>query len=306
MTVSISNLEEIRIFNQVVKSKGFSAAADVLQLPVNLVSRRVASLEQQLGVRLLNRTTRQISLTDEGQILFTRSAHLLAEFDQLAKDISQTQESITGAVRIAVRTTTVEFGVVEKLAELIKKHPQLEIQLFVSDEAVDLIQEGIDLALVIGDLPDSSLAAKRIGDVIFCLCAAPGYIPDTQLIQLPEDLLKFNYILSWQKQFASQLKLQHQDGTQVLITPRSRFKSNDVRTRARAILAGIGIGSLPLAEAVTKIDEGQLVQILPQYSLPAIPVWCVKAPQKREDPRLRLIEDLLTKLVASMNSNKKD
>lgn len=303
MSVSINNLEEIRVFNQVVKSKGFSAAADVLQLPVNIVSRRVASLEQQLGVKLLNRTTRQISLTDEGQILFNRSAELLAGFDKLAREINQGQETIAGAIRIAVRTTTVEFGIVEKLAELVAQHSQLEIQLFVSDEPVDIVQEGIDLALVIGELPDSSLAAKRIGEVIFCLCAATNYISDTRLIQTPEDILKFNYILSWQKQSPSQLKLRAKDGSEVLITPKSRFKSNDVRTRARAVFAGIGIGTLPFAEALSKIKTGQLVQILPDYSLPAIPVWCVKAPEKRDDPRLRLIEDLLTQLVASMNSD---
>ncbi|MBK8188530.1 MAG: LysR family transcriptional regulator [Cellvibrio sp.] len=252
MTASINNLEEIRIFNQVVKSKGFSAAADVLQLPVNLISRRVASLEQQLGVKLLNRTTRQISLTDEGQLLFNRSADLLAGFDKLANDINQNQATISGAIRLAVRTTTVEFGIVEKLAELVQQHSQLEIQLFVSDEPIDIVQEGIDLALVIGDLPDSSLAAKRIGDVIFCLCAASSYISDPTMIQSPDDLLKFNYILSWQKQTPSQLKLCAKNGTEVLITPKSRFKSNDVRTRARAIVSGIGIGTLPYAEAITK------------------------------------------------------
>lgn len=300
--MSFNNLDEIRIFNQVVLSKGFSAASAVLRIPTAIVSRKVAALESQLGIKLLNRTTRKISLTQEGELLFNRSIELLHHFDSLAKELTKTQTDICGIIRIAVRTTTVEFGLLDAITALLAEHPSLEIQLLVSDTPRDIVAEGIDLALVIGDLPDSLLVAKKIGAVVFCLCAAPKYLADSACIATPEQLVDYNYILPWQRKSDFSLSLRHYNGDIIQITPNSRFQSNDVRTRAAAVYAGLGIGALPIAEVEQKIADGKLVRVLPEYTLPFIPVWCVKAKEKKDDPRLRLIEDVLTMVITKMGS----
>jgi DNA-binding transcriptional LysR family regulator len=300
--MSFNNLDEIRIFNQVVLSKGFSAASEILRVPTNIVSRKVASLENQLGVKLLNRSTRKISLTSEGELLFNRSVELLQHFDALAKDLTKTQTDICGTIRLAVRTTTVEFGLLNAITALLAEHPSLEIQLLVSDTPRDIVGEGIDLALVIGDLPNSLLVAKKIGEVVFCLCAAPQYLADSASITTPEQLTHYNYILPWQKKLDFRLSLRHKNGDITQITPQSRFQSNDVRTRAAAVYAGLGIGALPIAEVEKKAEEGKLVRVLPDHTLPFIPVWCVKAKEKKDDPRLRLIEDVLVKVITKMGS----
>ncbi|MFO1388383.1 LysR family transcriptional regulator [Cellvibrio sp.] len=300
--MGFNNLEEIRIFNQVVLSKGFSAASEILRIPTNIVSRKVAALENQLGVKLLNRTTRKISLTSEGDLLFNRSIELLQHFDSLAQELSKTQTDICGTIRIAVRTTTVEFGLLDAITHLLTEHSSLEIQLIVSDTPRDIVGEGIDLALLIGELPDSLLVAKKIGEVVFCLCAAPKYLAASTSITTPEQLTHYNYILPWQKKLDFRLSLRHKNGDITQITPQSRFQSNDVRTRAAAVYAGLGVGALPIAEVKKKAEEGKLVRVLPDYTLPFISVWCVKAKEKKDDPRLRLIEDALIKVVAKMGS----
>lgn len=300
--MSFNNLDEIRIFNQVVLSKGFSAASEILRIPTNIVSRKVAALENQLGVKLLNRTTRKISLTSEGELLFNRSIELLQHFDALANELSKTQTDIRGTIRMAVRTTTVEFGLLDAITALLAEHSSLEIQLLVSDTPRDIVGEGIDLALLIGDLPDSLLVAKKIGEVVFCLCAAPQYLANSTGVTTPQQLTNYNYILPWQKKLDFRLSLRHKNGDVIQITPSSRFQSNDVRTRAAAVYAGLGIGALPIAEVEKNTREGKLVRVLPDYTLPFIPVWCVKAKEKKDDPRLRLIEDVLVKVITKMGS----
>jgi LysR family transcriptional regulator, regulator for bpeEF and oprC len=300
--MSFNNLDELRIFNQVVASGGFTAAAAALKLPTNIVSRKIAALEKQLGVRLLHRTTRKISLTAEGKILVERATQMLRDFDLLEAELTHTRATISGVIKLAVRTTTVESGLVEALHKLLQQYPQLEVHLFVSDEPLDIVGAGIDLALMIGDLPDSSLVAKKIGDVIFCLCASPNYIKTVGSVQTIADLAQHNYIFSWQKKSNSTLVLRHKDGTLFSFAPPSRFQSNDVRARAHAVYAGIGIGALPLAEVVEQARRGKLCRVLGDYTLPIIPVWSVKSKERKDDPKLRLLEDMLQQILMKMSA----
>lgn len=300
--MSFNNLDEIRIFNQVVSSSGFTAAAIALKLPTNIVSRKIASLEKRLGTRLLNRTTRKISLTTEGKLLFERSSELLQEFDNLEVELTKTKLDVSGIIRVAVRTTTIEFGLLDFLSELLIEYKELEIHLVVSDSSPDIVGSAIDVALMIGDLPDSSLIAKKIGEVVFCLCAAPKYIANSGEVKRIEDLENHEYILPWQKRSGYKLKLQGRDGSIISLKPNSRFQSNDVRTRAEAVYAGLGIGAVPLTEVIKQSKEGKLVRILPEFILPPIPVWSVKSKKKKNDQKIQLIENILQLVVLEMGS----
>lgn len=292
--MSLDNLQDIRFFNQVVRSQGFTAAANILQLPVNKISRRVAQLEARMGVRLLNRTTRKLSLTVEGSILFERSQGLLIEFDTLEEELTKGASLLTGTVRIAVRTPTIEFGFVEELTKELKALDNLIVQLIVRDEPIDFIAEGIDLALMINDLPDSSLIQKKLGDVIFVLCAAPDYFRHQSFVQNPDELELHHFISPLKKHPQNSLTLRHIKGkTNSVHNISPQFQSNDIRARAHAIYAGMGIGNLPIAEVLQGIKNGSLVHVLPEYSLKPIPVWSLKTADRKNDPRLKLIEKLL-------------
>ena len=292
--MSLDNLQDIRLFNQVVRSQGFTAAANILQLPVNKISRRIAQLENRMGVRLLNRTTRKLSLTEEGSILFERSQRLLMEFDTLEEELTNGANQLKGIVRIAVRTPTIEFGFVEELTRELSALDDLIVQLIVRDEPIDLIAEGVDLALMINDLPDSSLIQKKLGDVIFALCAAPAYFHHQESVQSPDELELHRFISPLKKYPQNSLTLRHvkkKTNSSHKINP--QFQSNDIRARARAIYAGLGIGNLPIAEVIKGTKNGSLVHVLPEYSLKPISVWSLKTADRKNDPRLKLIEKLL-------------
>jgi LysR family transcriptional regulator for bpeEF and oprC len=292
--MSIDNLQDLRLFNQVVRSQGFTAAAKVLQHPVNMISRRIALLEKNIGTRLLNRTTRKISLTPEGQVLFDRSQSLLEAFDDLKEDIVGADKPLSGTIRIVVRTTTIEFGFVEGLTEELINLEALNVQLIVRDEPIDYVAEGIDLALVINDLPDSSMIQKKLGEVSFALCASPNYIKRKGAIESPNDLDHHHFVSPLNARHQHSLTLREKgkrSSNKYKITP--QFQSNNIRARTRAIYSGLGIGRLPIAEIRKGQKEGTLIPILPQYVLPPIPVWSLKTSDRRNDPRLKLIEKLL-------------
>ncbi|MBV1881514.1 MAG: LysR family transcriptional regulator [Pseudomonadales bacterium] len=292
--MSLDNLQDIRLFNQVVRSQGFTAAANILQLPVNRVSRRVAQLESRMGVRLLNRTTRKLSLTVEGGILFERSQRLLIEFDSLEEELTKGANRLTGIVRIAVRTPTIEFGFVEELTAELSALDNLTVQLIVQDDPIDFVAEGVDLALMINDLPDSSLIRKKLGDVLFGLCAAPNYFLNREWVQNPDELEYHHFISPLKKYPQNSLSLRRtkkKSNSVYKINP--QFQSNDIRARARAIYAGLGIGNLPIAEVLAGVKNGSLVHVLPEYTLKPISVWSLKTADRRNDRRLKLIEKLL-------------
>ena len=292
--MGLDNLQDIRLFNQVVRSQGFTAAANILQLPVNKVSRRVAQLEGRMGVRLLNRTTRKLSLTVEGRLLFERSQSLLIEFNALEDELTRGVELLAGTVRIAVRTPTIEFGFVEELSRRLSTLDDLIVQLIVRDEPVDFVVEGIDLALMINELPDSSLIQKKLGDVIFALCAAPDYFRHHDFPQHPDDLEFHRFVAPLKKYPQNSVILRHIKKRTIhahKINP--QFQSNDIRARARAIYAGLGIGNLPIAEVQQGVESGSLVHVLPEFTLKPVSVWSLKMADRKNDRRLQLIEDLL-------------
>ncbi|MBV1907605.1 MAG: LysR family transcriptional regulator [Pseudomonadales bacterium] len=292
--MSLDNLQDIRFFNQVVRSQGFTAAANILQLPVNKVSRRVSQLENRMGVRLLNRTTRKLSLTAEGSVLFERSQRLLIEFDTLEEKLTNGAKLLTGTVRIAVRTPTVEFGFVEELSKELRTLDNLIVQLIVRDEPIDFIAEGIDLALMINDLPDSSLVQKKLGDVIFALCAAPDYFRGQNILQNPDELEIHHFISPLKKYPQNSLTLRHiKKKANRVYKIKPQFQSNDIRARARAIYAGLGVGNLPIAEVLNGVKDRSLVHVLPDYTLKPISVWSLKTADRKNDRRLQLIEKLL-------------
>ncbi len=299
--MGLDNLQDIRFFNQVVRSQGFTAAAQVLQLPVNMISRRVALLEHRLEVCLLNRTTRKISLTEEGEILFERSQILLEGFESLYQNLTKTENAISGTIRVAVRTATIEFGFIEDLSAELKKFEHLKIQLIVSDDPIDFVADGLDLALMIHDLPDSSLIQKKLGEVVFSLCAAPDYLQNNDKINTPDDLAQHRFISPLKKYPQTSVILRKKGRRKDQSYPiNPQLQANDIRTRAAAIYAGIGIGNLPTTEIIRGEKEGRLVHILPEFILRPIPIWSLKTVARKNDPRLQLIEKLLIKVGKRM------
>lgn len=275
----LKNLGDVRVFVQVVGSNGLSSAARVLGVPANTVSRTLTRLEADLGVRLLQRTTRSLSLTEEGRAFHEQALQLLAHVDEAESAVRRRSSGLSGLVRMSVRTTTVQFDLVPELTHLLEAHSTLRLQLVVTDDEVDLVSAGLDLALRVGALADSFLVSRHIGDVTFVMAATPGYLKHRGVPRTPADLAAHECVraLGARPQTTWTLKANGRDSVEAQVS--GRFECNDVRAQAAAVYAGFGIGLRPAGEVRRAAREGTLRRVLPEWQLAPIPVRVVLPPR---------------------------
>jgi DNA-binding transcriptional LysR family regulator len=300
--MALENLADVAVFVQVADSSGLSAAARVLGIPPNTVSRTLARLEGALGVRLMARTTRALNLTDEGRAFYEQATELLEAARRAEEAVGGDAEELSGLVRIAVRTTTVQFSFVPDLLRLLGEHPHLQVQLLVVDDDVDLVALGLDLALRIGGQPDSSLRIRSLGEVTFVLAAAPVYLKGAGIPEKPEELTQHECIRQ-QVGPKSAWNLCGPRGKQVSVLVGGRFGCRDVRTQRDAIYSGFGIGLRPLGEVQRAQLTGELERVLPRWSLEAIPVYALQPPRRANLRRARAVDaiiELIERAIARM------
>lgn len=297
----LESLEELRVFVQVVDSGGFTGAAQTLGSTTNAVSRLIARLESRLQVRLLSRTTRRVASTDEGRKLYEHALRLLRAADEAEQALRPHSGLLEGTVRVAVRTTTVQFGFVHDMAALLARNPDLRVQLIVSDTDMDLAADGIDVALRVGELADSAYRGHPLGSVVFVPAAAPSYFEERARPTQPEELVQHECIRAL---------MQRPQLTWRLIGPRSRvveanvsgrFECGDVRAQAEAVYSGLGIGLRPAGEVRTAVAAGKLERVLPGWSMAPLAVHALLSPQRshnaRTDAVLALLKDAVLRMV---------
>lgn len=295
MSMALENLSDVAVFVQTVDSKGLSAAARVLAIPPNTVSRTLSRLETALGARLLARTTRSIRLTDEGRAFYERAIELLRVARRAEEAVADDSGDPSGLVRVAVRTTTVQFGFLPDLLVLLNSYPRLQVQLVVLDDDVDLISHGLDLALRIGSQPDSSLRIKSLGAVHFALAARPSYLDRVGRPKAPEDLAELECVVQ-QTGTMSAWNLVGPRGKQRSVLVSGRFGSRDVQTQRDAIYSGFGIGLRPTGEIRRAETSGELERVLPHWALQPISVYAVTPPQRPSQRRARTV-DAVARLI---------
>ncbi|HEY6881427.1 MAG TPA: LysR family transcriptional regulator [Polyangiales bacterium] len=300
----LNSIGDIRVFVQVVGSNGLSAAGRVLGIPANTVSRTLTRLEDDLGVRLLQRTTRSLSLTEEGRAFHEQALQLLASVDEAESVVRRRSSGLSGLVRVAVRTTTVQFDLVPELTTLLEAHPTLRVQLVVTDDEIDLVSAGLDLALRVGALADSHLASRHLGDVAFVLAATGGYLKQHGTPKRPADLTAHECVRALGARPQTTWTLEAKGKKHVEARVGGRFECNDVRAQAAAIYAGFGIGLRPAGEVRRAVREGTLVHVLPEWQLAPIPVRVLLPPRGTGGARAaatREVIALLRKVVARMS-----
>jgi len=293
----LDNLDEVRVFVQVGDSGGFSAAGRVLNLTTNLVSRRIARLEDRLGVRLLHRTTRRTSLTEEGRQFHERAIRLLEAADEAAAAVARRASALEGRVRVAVRSTFVEYGFVEELVHFLEAHRGLTAQLLVTDEPIDLVGEGVDLAVQIGELPDSSLVSRGVGEVRIVLAAAPAYLERRGRPRGPADLARHECLRRLGRRPEASWTLVGPDGRETVASTGGRLECDDSAAQTRALYAGFGVGLRPAGEVRRAVAGGSLVHILPRYHVAPVPVRVVMPPRRARVPRVSAMIELVRAVV---------
>lgn len=285
----------MQAYCQVVKAGSFSAAARDLNLSKVLVSRYVSELEGILGVRLLQRTTRKMSVTAEGQAYFERSLAVIQDVAELEDSIKNKPGAVSGKLRLSAPT---EAFSVEHLMPLIgefaQANPKVEFDIEMSDRYTDIVDEGYDLAIRIGKLKDSSLIARKLAEMEVILCASPKYIAHNSPVATPEDLRGHTHIVDSNFLNGANWPFKRLE-TLVNIKPKASFLVNN-SPAARALLQqGLGIGVCPSFTVREQLDNGDLVHLLPDWELSKGGIYAVYSHRKHLSAKVSsFIEALIT------------
>jgi DNA-binding transcriptional LysR family regulator len=292
----MGKLEEMAAFLRTAEAQSFTAAAQRLGLSKSMVSQRVADLEQRLGVRLLNRTTRRLSLTEAGQAFLEGCGRALREVEEAEEAAGRHGNALRGTLRIAAPLSFALLHLRPAMLDFMTAHPQLEVYLDMDDRVVDLIQGGYDMALRIGRLPDSSLIARRLAPIRTVVCASPAYLAAHGRPLHPTELSTHECLI-----YTGTARSDHWsfriDGRWVAIAVRGRLQANNGDLLLSAAIAGYGIVLLPSFIVGAALERGDLVCLLDSFAAPDAAIHAVYPPSRRIPQRVRAFSDFLDERI---------
>jgi DNA-binding transcriptional LysR family regulator len=292
------DLEALGVFVKVAELASFTRAADHLGMPKARASARVARLEADLGVRLLQRTTRTVRLTPDGEQLIARAKRLVAEAEEVGA-MFQGGRALRGVVRLDLPNTTARDVVIPRLPELVAAHPHLALQLSTTDRRVDVVREGFDLVLRIGTLTASGLMAQRLGVLTMANCASPGYLRRHGVPASVADLGAHLLVHYAQTFGRDEPAFEHRAGAGYAEVPmRSIITVNSADAYRTAAIAGLGIIQLPRLGARADLEAGRLVEVLPDAAAEPMPVSLVHPHGRSVPRRVRAVMSWLAEVVA--------
>jgi DNA-binding transcriptional LysR family regulator len=283
----MNNLDEIYAFTYVAQLGSFSKASKALSMPVSTVSRKVSELEQRLGVTLILRTTRKLSMTKTGMAFYEKCAEHIRGIEEAESYITQSKLDPSGLLKITVPVILREGSFIDFISNFLKKYPQIHIDLIITNQFLDLVSENIDVAIRFGFLEDSGLIAKKLGVSRRMLVAAPKFLKNDGAPKEPKDLKNFHCILYGGYRDKSEWALVN-GKNKVKVTVSGKISSSDYFSIKEFATRGLGIALLPESYCVEGIKKGLLVEILPGWGLPSIPVNAVYMSRKFIPPKLQL------------------
>jgi DNA-binding transcriptional LysR family regulator len=302
MDAPFYDLNHVDTFVRVVEAQSFTAAANALGVPKSTVSRRVSALEAALGVRLLRRTTRKLSLTEAGSAYYDRSSRALAAMLEASVAASDADAEPKGVVRL---TAPVDLGA-EILADLLtqfsKEYPLIHMDLVLTGRRVDLVEEGFDLALRAGRLDDSSLIARRVGMSEARLFASPTYIERAGMPRKLADLTKHAFIMFRGRHGELDLQLEGPKGPE-RVTVTGPINVDDFSFVRRAVLSGLGIGLLPSMYCRAEVASKTLHHVLPKYTWRSAGLHIVYPSGRYVPQRVAVLRDFLLKALLALESD---
>jgi len=270
----MADLNDIAVFVRVAQLESFSRAARALGMPVSTVSRRVAALEEQLGVTLLQRTTRRLTLTAQGRSYFNQCSEPLNHLNDAERVLAQTQRMPEGLLRISVPVTIGQEPFFAFMSSFLEAYPRIEIDLFVTNAFLDLIADNIDIAIRFGELRDSTLVAQRIGKSVRYLVCTPGYLNGRAPPSRPEELRTHQCILLNGRNNEAEWELVRGKRS-VKLRVSGPISSRDHQAVSAFTYRGHGIGLLPSTYCDVKLASGELVRLLPEWSSPEVYIHAV-------------------------------
>ena len=289
----MDRLDSMRVFLRVAETGSFTKAADLLDMPRATVSAAVQQLEAQLGSRLLHRTTRQVQLTHDGSVVLERCRHLLEDMEEL-ESLFHDGSRASGRLKVDVPSRVARLLIAPALPEFFRQHPDIELELGSSDRSVDLVQEGVDCVLRVGQLGNSSLVARRLGEMQLINCASPAYLEEHGEPRTPADLDRHwavNYaspssgrVLPWEYR---------EDGRTLTRALRSRVTVNNAESYIACCLSGLGLIQIPAYDVREHLQRGELREVLPQWRAEAMPAYALYPHRRHLSRRVRAFVDWL-------------
>ena len=294
----MDQIQAMRIFVRVVEAGTFTRAADSLNLPKATVTKHVQALEERLRVKLLNRTTRRVTVTPDGAAYYDRTVRLLTDLDDIEASMTNARANPRGRLRIDVGTSVAQLLIIPQLAEFHARYPDIQVDLGVSDRTVGLIGDNVDCVIRGGELSDQSLVARRIGNLEFITVAAPAYLErkgtPTHPLEIEE---KHASVIYFSPQSGQHYPLEFRRGDESIdITGPYQLSVNESNAYVTSIVAGLGIGQIISWQAQRYLDSGALVQLLPDWTQPLLPVYVVYPPNRHLSAKVRAFVDWAAEL----------
>jgi len=294
----MDRITSMQIFVKAVELGSFSMAADMLDMSPQLVGKNVLALEQRLGVRLLNRTTRRHSLTEIGKIFYERAKIILAEVEAAESLVAETRAVPRGHLRINAPVTFGIHALAPKLPEYLASFPEVSVELTLANRMVDLIDEGYDAVFRVGELSDSGLMARQLAPYRLVLCAAPSYLARSEPLNKPADLQKHECLVFSHTSLRTHWVFNGPEG-QETVPMSGRLMIDSGEALLSAAIAGLGLILQPVELVTAELAAGRLVIAMPEYEVPARELHVLYAPDRRMTPKLRSFLDYV---VASFGS----
>jgi DNA-binding transcriptional LysR family regulator len=291
-----TRLNEIAAFVEVGRRLSFVRAAEQLGVHVSAVSRAVNALEGRLGVRLLQRTTRRVGLTEAGRAHFLRCEAVLAELQEAESAASALGGALRGTLRVSAGSGLGLTHLTPMLARFLERHPQLDLDLHLSNRNVDLVEEGFDLAIRIGALSDSRLVARRLGDSRRLLVAAPAYLGAQGTPRRPDDLVAHAALVLEVGTMTSRWVLQRR-GADATVRVRARLRSNNALALLDACRAGVGIALLPQFIVGADLEAERLVRVLPSWTAAEQGIFAIYPGNRFIPAKVRAFVDFVEEIL---------
>lgn len=282
----------IPVFVAVVECGSFSRAGERLGTSKSAVSKRISQLETDLGVCLLHRTTRQLNLTEAGERYYDYARNALMIASEGEDAITQLQGKPRGRLRINAPMAFGRLHIAPHIADFLSENPDISIDMLMDDKVVDMVEGSFDIAVRIGQLPDSSLIARRLADCQSVLCASPEYLVKFGFPKIPADLVEHNCLFYSYFQAGIEWTFIGSEG-EVKIQPRGNYQVNNSEALHEALLAGLGICQMPTFIVSNALKAGKLVALMPAYKLPKHAIYAVFSERKHLPAKVRVFLDFL-------------
>jgi DNA-binding transcriptional LysR family regulator len=291
------DLNDIVVFVRVVEAGSFTAAARLLGMPKTTVSRRIASLEREVGVRLVQRTTRSLNMTDAGRLYYEQSSQALRTIEDANLRLAETRAEPSGTLRISAPVGFGAHYLTSAVFDFLAAFPKTQVELHLTDDKLNLVENRIDLAFRTGILPDSTLTARKLGSTHRILCGSPDYLARHGEPQAAADLVRHHCVIAGPSTGNAHWVLDGPRG-QETVSVSGRFAANEMQAVIAAAIAGYGIAQLPYQVAEALVRNGRLRRVLGDYTTPVGGVYAVYPTSRHVSPLVKAFIELAAKQIS--------